>query len=85
MSFPLYYILILYLSFLIVWAVFSFVAFYHMLKYGFRNFTTFFIIIIYILISVFLLMLSFRYLGEIDWQVNVAIFDNIFNNDFPYQ
>jgi hypothetical protein len=85
MSFPLYYILIIYLVFLFIWTLFSLVGIYHMLKYGFRNSITFLIIVIYISMSVFLISISFKYLIEIDWQVQVSILDSFFNTNLPFQ
>jgi len=80
MVFPLYIFLIIYLVFLFGWVIFSLVAIYHMLKFGFLNFTTFFIIFVYIIIAILLLATSYYFLNQIDWTLRFGIFDNLFDN-----
>ena len=77
MTFPLYIFLIIYLVFLLGWLIFSFIAIYHMFKYGFLNFTTFFTIFIYIAVSFLMVAISYKYLSQVDWQMNVTIFGNL--------
>jgi len=77
MTFPLYIFLIIYFVFLLGWLIFSFIAIYHMFKYGFLNFTTFFTIFIYIAVSFLMLAVSYKYLSQVDWQMNVTIFGNL--------
>jgi len=48
-----------------------------MFKYGFLNFTTFFTIFIYIAVSFLMLAVSYKYLSQVDWQMNVTIFGNL--------
>jgi pilus assembly protein TadC len=79
MTFPLYIFFIIYLSFLLVWLAFSFIGVYHMLKFGFLNLTTFFSILIYITIAVLMLSVSYKYLSQIDWRMNITIFGDILN------
>ena len=79
MAFPLYIFLIIYLVFLLGWIIFSLVAIYHMLKFGFLNFTTFFIIFVYIVVAGLLLAVSYNFLNKIDWNSQVSIFDNLFD------
>jgi len=84
MTFPLYIFLIIYFVFLLGWLVFSFIAVYHMLKFGFLNFTTFFTVFVYIAISFLMLAISYKYLSQIDWQMNVTIFGDLFNLEFSF-
>ena len=50
-----------------------------MLKFGFLNFTTFFIVSIYIVVAVLLLTVSYNFLSQIDWNLQVSIFGDLFN------
>ena len=84
MTFPLYIFLIIYFVFLLGWLVFSFIAVYHILKFGFLNFTTFFTVFVYIAISFLMLAISYKYLSQIDWQMNVTIFGDLFNLEFSF-
>jgi len=81
MSFSLYIFLIIYLVFLFGWLIFSLVAIYHMLKFGFLNFTTFFIIFVYIIIAILLLVASYSYLSQIDWNLRISVLGNLFDNN----
>ncbi|MDD5031696.1 MAG: hypothetical protein PHR36_01470 [Patescibacteria group bacterium] len=48
-----------------------------MIKFGFLNFTTFFTVFIYIAISFLMLAVSYKYLIQIDWLMNVTIFGDL--------
>ncbi len=78
MTFPLYIFLFPYLIFLIIWAVFSLTAVYHMLRFGFKNITTILTTIIYIGVSAWLLYTSYQYIDQIDWDSQVSLFKGIF-------
>lgn len=82
MSFPLYYVLFLYLAFLALWLIFSLVGIYHLLRFGFKNFFTFFIVLLYISVSVGLLLFSYYSLGSFDWEINVSLFSGNNINNF---
>jgi len=79
MTFPLYIFLIIYLVFLLGWLIFSFIAIYHMFKYGFLNLTTFFTVFVYIVVSFLMLAVSYKYLSQVDWQTNVTLFGDLFD------
>jgi len=81
MTFSLSILLIPYFILLFVWFLFSIVAVYHMVKYGFKTFATFFSIFLYIGVSLFILVFSYLYINKIDWNVDVAVFDGILNNE----
>ncbi len=77
MSVQLSIFLYLYLAFLLLWLAFSLVAFYHIIKFGFKNFTTYFIGFLYLIIAIIILGISFFYIAQVDWQRDIF---NINNN-----
>ena len=77
MVLPLYIFLIIYLVFLLIWVIFSIVAVYHMLKFGFLNFTTFFIIFTYIIVAAELLAISYNFLSQVDWALRFSLFESL--------
>lgn len=79
MTFSLSILLYLYFVFLAVWLIFSLTAIYHMVKFGFVNFTTFFATFVFIGGAIFLLAQSYNYLSLIDWGMNAVIFEGVFN------
>ncbi len=78
MTFPLYIFLFPYLIFLVVWAIFSLTAVYHMLRFGFKNITTILTTIIYIGVSTWLLYISYQYIDQINWDSQVSLFKGMF-------
>lgn len=82
MTFALLIFLYIYFVFLFIWLIFSLVAIYHMLKFGFKSFATFSATFIFIAVSVFLLLGSYKYLSEIDWQKEIIVFDMSANTQF---
>ncbi len=84
MTFPLYYFLLIYSLFILLWLIFSLAAVYHMIKFSFKNFTSFFATFIFIGVSIFILMESYNYLSRIDWEMNVIVFENMFNHKLPF-
>lgn len=79
MTFKLSILLIPYLLFLFLWLFFSLVAVYHMIKFGFKNFTTFFTTFIFVAVSLVLLVVSYNFLIQIDWDTSVSIFKGAFD------
>ena len=77
MAIPLYIFLYLYFAFLFVWAIFCMIAIFHMFKFGFANFSTFISTILFIFISVILLLISFNFINQIDWGVNIPILGSL--------
>ena len=84
MVISLFVFLYIYFVFLAVWFIFSLVAVYHMIKFSFKNFTGFFATFIFIGVSIFILMESYNYLSRIDWEMNVIVFENMFNHKLPF-
>lgn len=79
MTISLSILLYIYFAFLAVWLVFSLVAIYHMIKFGFVSFTAFFATFVFIGVSVFLLAQSYNFLSPIDWNADVKILDGMVN------
>lgn len=77
MVFSLSIFLYIYFAFLAVWLIFSLIAIYHMIKFGFVSFTTFFAVFVFIGVSVFLLAQSYNFLSPIDWNADVKILDGV--------
>ncbi len=80
MSFSLDILLYIYLAFLLFWIVFSVIGIYHMLKYGFLNFMTFFSVFIYVIVSAVILLTSYNFIVQVDWSSDITILNNIFNS-----
>ena len=79
MSFPISIFLYLYYAFLLFWAVFSLAALYHMLKFGFKTATTFFVTCGYLAVAIIILAVSFSYISQVDWQSEVSVFSGTFS------
>lgn len=79
MVFPLYIFLVLYILFVFVWVFFSLVGIYHMMKFGWKNFYTFIATFTYIAGAIFLAVVSYMAIIEIDWKINISIMDGVFN------
>jgi len=76
MTFSLYFLLIIYSIFFVVWLIFSLVAIYHMLRFGFLDITTFFMTFIFIAVSAVILFYSSNFFSQIDWTLNVSMFES---------
>lgn len=85
MTLSLSIFLYIYLAFLLLWFIFCLVAIFHMLKFGFKNFTTFFTTFVFISIAIIMLITSYSYIVKIDWQMNITIFEGILNPQMPFQ
>ncbi len=83
MSFPLIIFLYIYFAFLFVWLIFSVIGVYHLIRYGFLNFMTFFSLFAYAALSFLILSVSYNYIKEVDWNVTISIFDGAFSAS-PY-
>lgn len=82
MSFPLYYFLITYFIFLLIWSILSLVAIYHVLRFGFLNFATLVSTLIFIIVSTVILIYSYNFINQIDWNLNVSLWQGVFNQWF---
>lgn len=73
MTFPLYLFLFVYLIFLFICLIFSLVGIYHMFRYGFKNLTTFIVIFFYIAVLILMLVTSYNYINQINWNFYVSL------------
>lgn len=86
MTFELKIFLYIYYAFLCVWGLFSLAAIYHMLKFGFKNFTTFITTFLFIAVSVLMLYTSFNNINKINWAEEISIFEMFSNTQTsPFQ
>jgi len=81
MVLQLKYFLYVYYAFLAVWFLFFLVSVYHIFKFGFKNFTTFFTTLIFIGFALILLSISFSFILAIDWNTEITIFTGLLNNN----
>jgi len=70
---PLYLILIPYAIFLLGFAFFSFFAIYHLIRFGFRSFSNFLMMFIFLGVSVIILFISYEMIAGINWfnEINI--------------
>lgn len=73
MVIPLIAFLFLYLLFVFGWLIFSFIAVYHMLRYGQINFVSVFSVLAYTAGCAAVLFFSYRYLSPIDWSAGFDV------------
>lgn len=84
MTISLSIFLYIYFAFLFGWLLFTLAGIYHMLKFGFKNFTTFFTTIIFIGVTITMLAVSYNFIIEIDWKTEVSLFDSLFKLQTPF-
>lgn len=75
MSIPLFILLIIYLGALIVYFALSFFSLYHILRFGFMDGMTKFILALYLIITFGILIGSAAYIAEINWSEQVTLFE----------
>lgn len=80
MVFSLVIFLYIYYAFLVICASLSLAGVYHMLRYGFKNITTIVTTFIFLAMAFMILSVSFGFINSIDWNVEIAIFSNLFTN-----
>lgn len=76
MTFSLIILLYFYFFFLFVWFLFSVVAVYHMVKYGFLNLTTVISTVLFVGVSVLIFYASFYYLDQVNWGTSITFFNS---------
>lgn len=81
MVFTLQVFLYIYYAFLIAWALFSLAGVYHMLRWGFKNITTFLVTFIFLAFSFLMISVSFGFIANINWGVEISAFGNLFTNN----
>ena len=88
MTISLVIFLYIYYAFLALWGIFFLAGLYHMFKFGFKNFMTFLSTFIFFVIAVIMLLVSFYYINQIDWDINIAVFESyrgIMDRPIPFQ
>jgi len=73
MTIPLIAFLYLYLLFILVWLIFTVIAFYHIIRYGQIGFISISVMLLYLVVTTAILYLSFQYLSRIDWQIGLTV------------
>ena len=88
MTFSLMILLYIYYAFLAFWGIFFLAGLYHMLKFGFRTFFTFFWTFFFLVVAVIMLLVSFYYINQLEWDVNITLFEGLldaFHKPMPFQ
>jgi hypothetical protein len=83
MAIPLYIFLIIYFVFLAVFAIFSYFDIDHIIKFGTLNFTNLLAVAIYVGGSMLILLISWQYIGQIDWKQPIEL-SGLINSGMPY-
>ena len=74
-SIPLYIILIPYALFLLGFAFFAFFAIYHLIRFGFKTFSNFLMMFVFLGVTVIVLFVSYQMISEINWFNEVQILE----------
>jgi len=74
-SIPLYIILIPYALFLLGFAFFGFFAIYHLIRFGFRTFSNFLMMFVFLGVTIIILFISYQMISEINWFNEVQILE----------
>lgn len=69
--------LYLYYAFLFLCAVYSLVAIYHLLRFGFKNFVTLTSVLVYISFALIIIYFSFTFIGTVDWNMGISLFGHM--------
>ena len=81
MTFQLSIFLYIYYGFLAIWLVFILTAVYHMLKFGFKTVNTLLITVLFLLVAVSILVVSYGFISQIDWQTEISLFNPLTQPD----
>lgn len=73
MSIPIISFLYLYLAYLLIYALFSFFHIYHLLRFVAPSAMVYFLIILYILLSLVIISATAVFLVNIDWSQTIDI------------
>lgn len=84
MTISILFFLYAFYAFLAFWGLFSLVAVTHLMKYGFKTFTTFITAFGYMAVSLVMLAVIFNYVTQFDWTGEVSLLSGLFeiNNQF---
>ena len=81
MQFQLSIFLYIYYGFLAIWLVFILTAVYHMLKFGFKTVSTLLITVLFLLVTISMLVVSYGFISQIDWQTEISLFNSFTQPD----
>jgi len=76
MTFTLSIFLYVFFAFVGIWGVFSLVALFHLLKFGFKGAITFFTATGYVAVSTLIIFGTMSYLEPVDWQASISVLSN---------
>ena len=71
MAISLSIFLYVYLFFVLVWLIFSFIGLHHLIRYGQIGFSSTTVTVIYVVIATWILYQTYLYLSEVDWSLNL--------------
>jgi hypothetical protein len=81
MSITLSILLYLYLALVLIWLIGCLVAIFHVLKFGFKNLITYVATFIFMAGTILILLATLNFILAVDWNKDVTIFQNPFNNN----
>ena len=73
MGIPLAIFYYAYLVFVLIFLFFTFANVYHLIRFGLLNLSTLVIVVFYTAISILILLISWGYINQIDWQQIIPI------------
>ncbi len=73
---PLYVILFIYLGYLVVVGVFSFINFTHLFHSGSLTLVSFFVTLLMVALAIITLYFTFIFLNEVDWRQTLTLWNN---------
>lgn len=82
MTFSLSILLIPYIVFLVLWFILSVIGYYHLIRFGSRQASTYILGLIYFLGCVACLQVTYLYLGNVNWSEMVTLFSNPITSEF---
>jgi len=77
MGFPIAIFYYIYLFFVSIFLLFTIFNVYHLVRFGFLTVGNIVIICFYIAVSILILLISWAYIGQIDWQQIIPIIGQI--------
>lgn len=73
MEIPLAIFYYIYLVFVLIFLLFTFFNIYHLVRFGYLTLSNIIIISFYITFSILMLIVSWHYISEINWQQNIQL------------
>lgn len=73
MGIPLEIFYYIYLIFVLIFLFFTFFNVWHLIRFGFLTVGNIIIIVFYILVTIMIILISWYYIGQIDWRQTIPI------------